>query len=347
MIEVGVLRQKQWPESHAALWEAGIRPPLLPLDPRGAGATWRRDTIKMTAAAWGRWCFFLVQVGWFDDALPPDNLVTYDRLIAYLKHLAEHNKPSTILTRIIGLERALAVLAPKADRSLLRRIVANLNADYEPISKRERLQESAALVELGFDLMNRARAARGKRRRRHAAMYRDGLQIALLAMRPIRLKNFSSIRIGRHLDTVGGVWWLEFPGAEMKNHEPIAVEFPAALVEALEYYLDVIRNDLADGRYHGDALWISHWWRQQNNATIYGRLCKRTQEEFGLPITPHLFRDCAATSLAVHAPDEVQIAHLILGNSYAMMQKHYNLARGIDAVRHVNAAMDRFRSQRS
>jgi hypothetical protein len=56
-----------------------------------------------------------------------------------------------------------------------------------------------------------------------------------------------------------------------------------------------------------------------------------------------LFRDCAATSLAVHDPDQVQIAHHILGNSYAMMEKHYNLARMTDAARHYHAALEQIR----
>jgi hypothetical protein len=68
---------------------------------------------------------------------------------------------------------------------------------------------------------------------------------------------------------------------------------------------------------------------------------KWTKRAFGLPISPHLFRDCAATSLAVHSPEDVQIAHLVLGNSYAVMQKLYNLARVVDAGRHNNAALER------
>jgi hypothetical protein len=73
--------------------------------------------------------------------------------------------------------------------------------------------------------------------------------------------------------------------------------------------------------------------------SINQQLCRLTKDAFGLPISPHLFRDCAATSLAVHAPELIGIAHLILGNTYAVMEKHYNLARVIDAGRHFYGAL--------
>src|SRR5262249_11464754 len=146
--------------------------------------------------------------------------------------------------------------------------------------------------------MARARAAID-RERRNAALYRDGFQIALLAARPLRLKNFSSIVIGQHLVKPSGRWRMEFTAAEMKNHHPLEFDVPEQLVEHLEYYISGPRKLLCDELYQGKALWVSHWWQPQDRNTIHGRLCKRTQDEYGLPITPHLFRDCAATSLAV------------------------------------------------
>jgi hypothetical protein len=106
-------------------------------------------------------------------------------------------------------------------------------------------------------------------------------------------------------------------------------------------YLSVHRRALCDDRYAGDALWVSYWWQPQDEITIRHQFKKWTTLAFGLPITPHLVRDCAATSLAVHAPEQVQIAHLILGNTYAVMQKHYNLARVVEAGSHYHAALDR------
>ena len=133
---------------------------------------------------------------------------------------------------------------------------------------------------------------------------------------------------------------MEFAGDEMKNHRPIDTSFPSLLVPAMTDYLATYRRDIADGNYDGDALWLSYWWKPQAESSIRHQIKKWTKEAFGLPITPHLFRDCAATSLAVHSPEEVQIAHLILGNTYAVMQRHYNLARVVEAARHYHAAIE-------
>ena len=343
MPNVGILQRHDWPKSYDALWEAGIRPPLLSGDPRGAGATWRGQTIRTTAASLGRWLFFLREVNGLDESVPPEQLITPDRLRAYLEHLGEYNRPATVLHRVIGLERGLAVLTPGSDRSLLRLIIANLENDYDAVSKRERLQEVAALVELGFALMQRA-VANGTGRRRNSTLFRDGLQIALLAMRPLRLKNLSGIRIGCQLIPQGTSWVFDFKGHEMKNHKPIDPIFPDKLVGPMKDYMEIHRPIIADGCYDGDALWVSSKSQRESAITIRHQLCKWTAKAFGLPITPHLFRDCAATSLAIHSPEEVQIAHLILGNTYAVMQKHYNLARVVEAACTYHGALERLRT---
>ena len=49
------------------------------------------------------------------------------------------------------------------------------------------------------------------------------------------------------------------------------------------------------------------------NAAIVGR----TAAAFGHPVNPHLFRDCAATSIAIDDPQHVRIASQILGHRSA------------------------------
>jgi hypothetical protein len=42
--------------------------------------------------------------------------------------------------------------------------------------------------------------------------------IALLAYRPVRLKNFARMRLGRHLTKAGGCWQIHFAAGETKAH---------------------------------------------------------------------------------------------------------------------------------
>jgi integrase/recombinase XerC len=62
-------------------------------------------------------------------------------------------------------------------------------------------------------------------------------------------------------------------------------------------------------------------------------------------LSPHLFRDCLATSLAINDPGIVNIAHVMLGNSLATTERFYNLAQTLEAGRLVGDTLARLRSK--
>ena len=162
--------------------------------------------------------------------------------------------------------------------------------------------------------------------------FRDGLQIALLAARPLRKKNFSALSIGAHIRVVQGEWRIMIPGEETKEGPPIDVPFPPMLAEHLVLYLEEFRPRLLKSS--TDALWISQYGGRQSPDSISHNIGRLTAMEFGEPINLHLFRDCAATSIAVEAPENINIVASVLGHaSLAASQEHYNQARSIDASR--------------
>ena len=61
--------------------------------------------------------------------------------------------------------------------------------------------------------------------RQRARLYRDGLMIAFLAARPLRLANLTQLELGRELIRRPSGWWLEIPGADTKTGQPL--ELPA------------------------------------------------------------------------------------------------------------------------
>ena len=123
---------------------------------------------------------------------------------------------------------------------------ARLAALAQPVrDKRSRLQRADDLVRLGFQLMAQAEAGAGLRPRVQARLYRDGLMIACLAYRPLRLANFISLELGHHLQRRGSGWWLEIPAAETKTRRAITLPFPEPVVPALERYLAHWRPQLA------------------------------------------------------------------------------------------------------
>lgn len=73
---------------------------------------------------------------------------------------------------------------------------------------------------------------------------------------------------------------------------------------------------------------------------------KRTGERDRLPLSPHLFRSCAATSVAIRAPGSVDIISVILTHSSPMPgERYYNLANSLEASRAHNAMLDELRGE--
>jgi integrase/recombinase XerD len=216
----------------------------------------------------------------------------------------------------------------------------------DPTRKRARLQESAALVDLGVTLMRRAEQATGTINARwKATQFRDAFQVALLAVRPFRITNFAEMELGSNLIHRGDAWWLIYAPEETKNHRPLEVPFPEALLPWLAKYLDHYRPLLAGNRYRGDRVWISMHYSALWRGTIYQKIMWLTEKAFGRGLSPHLFRDCLATSLAIHDPEIVNIAHVMLGNSLATTERFYNLAQTLEAGRAVGRALTSLRDR--
>jgi integrase len=172
-----------------------------------------------------------------------------------------------------------------------------------------------------------------------AMSFRTGLIIALLAARPLRLRNLAGLVLDRTLVSRGTRWWIEFSAADTKNGEVIEQPWPEALAAPLETYLAGHRNVLAQMRWGsapraGEALWISRRGSPMSRGAIYHCITSRTREILGRAINPHLFRDCVATSVAIEDPRHVGIAWRLLGHhTPETTEMYYNQARSVEASR--------------
>ena len=333
----------EWPALDRELWMQAFRG-NDPFEPIGPAGRWRSRTVETVSEGYGHALAWLERRGLLDPCQSPDARWTPERLRRYVEEMQLRLRPATVQNRLIALERALAVLVPRSDRSTLRAAIRNATVRPDAARKRSRLQDPARLVALGFELMSDAERGRHKNRRKNAAVYRDGLQIALLAVRPFRKRNFADLRIGTHLIRHGGAWWLVLRPEETKTQQPVEVPFPGELVPALERYLGHYRCVLAGNRYRGDHLWVSYFYGPQSPHTLQLRLVLHTETAFGRPVNPHLFRDCVATAIAIHDPENVRMAATVLGHrSFAVTERHYNLARTLEAGRSYAAVIGKAR----
>jgi integrase len=287
---------------------------------------------------YGRWLAWLDAKGLLDDHVAPGNRITPDRVRAYVVDLEAENATGTVIARLIELKVMAAIMAPERDWTWIYRMASSIRARHEPARpKRHRLVDIRRLLELGIDLMAEARNESTRLRRFKA--YRNGLIIALLASRPLRLRNLTGLILGRTLVRRGDEWWIQIPADETKTKDPIEEPWPEMLVPYLETYLADHRAGIvalrgADPGTSGEALWLSMYGPAMTDNGIYTRIVARTREGLGQAINPHLFRDCAATSIAIDDPAHIGIATRLLGHrSGSTTERFYNQARSVEASR--------------
>src|SRR5262249_62272353 len=134
---------------------------------------------------------------------------------------------------------------------------------------------------LGLTLMSAATAQSTERHR--ALWFRDGLLIALLALRPaMRRRNIAALAIDRHLSRLGTGWVVAFAGDETKTGMALEFPWPEILVPALERWLGHWRPILLGlkgrwARAAGSALWISSHGSPMTQQAIYDRIVERTR----------------------------------------------------------------------
>lgn len=337
------LRVEQWSPDDQVAWAKAQQDGDI-FDGRGLASGWRTPTRRLVEQAVGRFLWWLVDEDASDLAPVPD-AATPERIRSYVNWLNSRVAPVTVHAHVRDLVEYSRVAWPDRDRSHLARAERSLSWRAIPSKdKSSRVVPTNDLVQLGETLMSSAQPVARGDPRMPLTQYRDGLAIALLAIRPLRIRAFSSLQLGANLIRVNEVWKIVVPPELSKTKRHLEFNFPDRLLPALAHYLDTIRPALVNlcGRWHsepGRSLWISSDGSPLKPKALGEAISRRTSEAFGHPISPHLFRDCAATTLALESPEDVRLATPLLGHtSPKMTEKHYNQARQIDAGRrHIDA----------
>jgi integrase len=135
----------------------------------------------------------------------------------------------------------------------------------------------------------------------------------------------------------GNQWILSFSREETKTGNRYDSLWPDVLINHLEEYLKVHRPVLMaiKGRWMapvGDRLWVSSNGSPQTQVSIFHDITKHTKKEFGRSINPHLFRDAAATTIAIENPEHILTIANILGHrSIKSTEKYYERSNQIQS----------------
>ena len=333
----------EWPRADQVAWAQAVQPADL-LDTPGPLTDVIGQRVKMLQAAFGRW------IGFVSAEVPggPGNTgldhFSKENLSGFVDRLRTSLASQSVATYVMNLAIVVHAICPGRDFDSLWEAAKRLQRSARPVrDKRRLLKPAQELYQTGLDLLCSAESMIEPHKA--ATAFRDGLMIALLATRPVRLANLAAIEIGRHLDRRGEEYWLIFRADEVKTRRHLEFPLPLSLADPLVRYLVRHRPILMARRgrwYRGphSGLWVSRDGSHLAAKQIGHIIQLRTEERFGCPIGPHLFRSAAATSVAIEDPGHVGIIANILGHyNLRTAERYYNLAGSLEAARRFQAEL--------
>ena len=299
---------------------------------RGPAAHWAPTTRAAVVAAYGRWIGHLAEAEPSALSERAVERLTEDRLVRYLAHLAETAGSMGQHMYFEKLRQAVRAMFPGRVPEHLTLATARLASERRARSKAERVVATPRLVALGLKLMKAALKPDGNIE--DPVGYRDGLMIAVLACRPMRRRSYSLVTVGTHLQRIGKEWYMLFDGSEVKSGRGFRTTVPKRIIPFLESYLLEVRP-LFTGADRHDGLWPSWTCRRPLTGNALARIISdRTRAEFGHAVYPHLFRHCAATTIATLDPGRIGVARDLLEHvSLSTTDTYYNMAGSIHANR--------------
>ena len=327
------LHVDEWPEADRLAWHDACRPTHR-LKKGGAAshlAPVSRDDI---AKRYGLFLGFLKLTERLEMSAAATAQVTPANVEAYMTDLTDRQVSSvTAWNCIYKLRRAAQLLAPKTDFDWLTEIEKDLASVMKPRSKFDRLVLTEQLVEAGLILITEAKNYT-KAKFVRARGIRNGLMLALLALYPIRRKNFAALEIGKTFRQVERRWWITLSGRDTKMGSPEERPIAEWMNPYIELYLNEARPVLLKtSELPTDALWISSNTGEAMSAQDVGVLITQTTEQtIGIGISPHLFRTADATTAAEARGDMPHLASALLGHRHPRVtEEHYNRASSLNA----------------
>jgi len=338
------LKVNEWSPVDQLAWEEAVRPAVR-LQRGGAAAHLAAVSQKDIANRYGLYLDFLRRNGLFDATSGAARLVVLDHVQQFMLELEMRVSSVTIWNSIYKLRRAAECLAPNANFDWLSEIENDLALVAKPKDKSDRLVLADRLLEAGLTLIEEAERSASTPMRR-ARGVRNGLMIALLALHPLRIKNFANLRLGQSIQKIGGRWWLIVDFKQSKTRRRDERQVPEFMTGIIDRYVEQYRPILLGQNTGESAFWISSTRGSQftikNMATLISKI---TEQTLGVDVSPHLFRMAAATTAAVYGTSTPHLASGVLGHrDERITEEHYNRARSLHASAILSEIIELYKS---
>ena len=340
--EVRILRVQEWPAVDQAMWTRAVEPGGL-FDDVGPLAHLSEQTLGMIQSGYGKWLTWLAETQPEVLILPPADRPTPARLAAFAEAYA-YLSPETLNLYTSNAVRLLRACHPDRDWTAINRVVMRLHREADnTVSHRKdgRILSGDHVLAKGLELAGpMAEAAVDKRQR--ALFQRNGTLIAFLALIPVRRRALVSLQIGTSVVFDGDDIRIVTTPEMTKTQVYWETLVPRQLEPALLHYIDETRPWLmARCRDAHDYLWVTKDGAPLTGTAMGTLLRNQTQKLFEATLSPHLFRDIAATTLARSSPVAVGHVRALLGHrGHLTAEKYYNHASSLEVGRNYARLID-------
>jgi integrase len=322
-----------WPEADRNAWNAACRPAAR-LNPGGAAGHLKPVTRDDHARHYGCFLDFVDRRGLLLSDAQAGAHVVIENVDAYIAELKERVGSVTVYGSICKLRRAAQFIAPGRDFTWLAEIGKDLALEMRPRSKFDRMVMAELLLEAGLTLIHEAEISPTLNELARARQFRNGLMVALLALCPIRRKNYTTLEIGRSFVEIRGTWWILLSASETKENRADERPIDELLTPVIARYLGQYRPVLARTKNPPSALWLSSSTGVPMSArTVSYAISATTLATVGVDVSPHLFRTSAASTAATRNGDNPHLASALLHHTDPnVTNAHYNRATGLTAA---------------
>lgn len=293
MTSIRGLKPHEWPADDQQAW-AEARRPGGRLTRGGRAAHLKPVTRLDLARRYGLFLEFLARTGRMMPEASASALITPDNVTNYIADLQSRLCSVSVHGSIAKLRRIVELLDPHCDSTWLRDVEQELAWEMRPAPKFDRIIDSDRIVEAGVHLMQKAEDNTQLPLRCRAALYRNGLMLALLAVCPIRFKNFAALELGTSLRRMGARWIITLSASDAKSGRVDERIVPENLCPAIDLYLRAYRTPAREGE---TMLWVGRTGAPLGYSGVERSITWTAEMELSIALNPHLFRDCAASTV--------------------------------------------------
>ena len=222
----------EWPDADRLAWMQACHPGER-LKRGGRASHMKPITQADLERRYGYFLHHLARQGELDLSANAGVQITPEAVASYLERVRPLWRSVTLAQSIYKLRRMAGIVSASLAFDWLIVLEQDLALVAQPQDRFDRTFTTEVLVEAGLTLVREAEHARHRRMVWRAAQIRNGLMLALMALHPIRLRNFADLQLGSSFARVGDCWWIVLGRRETKASRPDDRQVEPVLTQAV------------------------------------------------------------------------------------------------------------------